>query len=77
MERSELGEIGRGDKPWETVDSKKQTEGFGGEGSGGWEGLVVGIMEGTYYMEHWVWWINNESWNTEKIKLKKICNMVT
>ena len=33
--------------------------------------LVVGIKEGMYCMEHWVWFINNESWNTEKIKLKK------
>ena len=63
--RSELGEIRGGDKPWETVDSEKQTEGLGG----GWVGgvsLVVGIMEGTYYMEHWVWCINNEFGNTEK-----------
>ena len=29
--RSDIGEIGGGDKPWETVDSGKQTEGFGGE----------------------------------------------
>lgn len=28
------------------------------------------IKEGTYYMEHWVWCINNASWNTEKINLK-------
>lgn len=33
--RSELGEIGGRDKPWETVDSEKQTEGFGGEGDEG------------------------------------------
>ena len=33
-----------------------------------WLSLVVGIKEGTYCMEHWVWCINNESWNTEKIK---------
>ena len=32
----------------------------------GWVSLVVGIMEGTYCMEHWVWCINNEFWNTEK-----------
>ena len=25
---------------------------------------MVGIKEGTYYMEHWVLYINNESWNT-------------
>ena len=66
MGRSELGEIGGGDKPWETVDSEKQTEGFGGEGVGGWVKLLVGIMEDTNCVEHWVWCINNEFWNTEK-----------
>ena len=40
-------------------------------GMGGWVSLVVGIMEDTYCMEHWVWCINKESWNTEKIKFKK------
>ena len=38
---------------------------------GGWVSLVVGIMEGTDCMEHWVWCINNEFWNTEKKKEKK------
>ena len=33
--RSELGEIGGEDEPWEMVDSEKQTEGFGGKGGGG------------------------------------------
>ena len=37
---------------------------------GSWVSLVVGVMEGMYCMEHWVWRINNESWNSEKIKLK-------
>ena len=27
---------------------------------GGWVNLVVGIKEGTYCTEHWVWCINNE-----------------
>ena len=27
---------------------------------GGWGNQVVGIGEGTYCMEHWVWCINNE-----------------
>ena len=31
----------------------------------GWVSLVVGIKEGTHCMEHWVWCINNEFWNTE------------
>ena len=35
----------------------------------GWVSLVVGIKEGTYCMEHWVWCIN-EFWNTEKKFLK-------
>ena len=57
-------EIGGGDKPWETMDSEKQTEGSRGEGVGGWVNLVMGIKEGTYWMEHCVLYANNESWNT-------------
>ena len=53
------------------MDSEKQIESFGREGAGGWVNLVVGIKEGTYCMEHWVWCINNDSWNTEKIKFEK------
>ena len=34
MEKSELGEIGGGDEPCETVDSEKQSEGFEGAGGG-------------------------------------------
>ena len=41
MERSVLGEIGGRDKPWETVDSEKQTEGFEEEG-GRWLGEPSG-----------------------------------
>ena len=56
----------------ETVDSEKQTEGFGGDGVGGWVSLMVIIKEGTYCMENWVWCINNEFWITEKkFNLKK------
>ena len=33
-----------------------------------WADLVMGIEEGTHCMKHWVWCINNESWNNEKIK---------
>ena len=50
----------------ERLWTQKQTEGFGGEGMGDGVSLVVGIMEGTYCMEHWVWCINNECWNTER-----------
>ena len=46
------------------MDSGKQTEGFRGEGMGGWASLVMGIKEGMYCMEHWVLYANNESWNT-------------
>ena len=46
------------------MDSEKQSESFREEEGGEWVGLVVGIKEGTYCMEHWVLYINNESWNT-------------
>ena len=41
------------------------------EGSrvGKWDRLVTGIKEGTYCMEHWVLYANNESWN---IRTRKI-----
>ena len=50
------------------MDSEKQSEGF--EGSVGGKlgepgGGYYGGQEGTYCMEHWVWSINNEFWNTE------------
>jgi len=37
---------------------------------GGWVGLVMGIKEGIYCMEHWVLYVNNESWNAAKNKNK-------
>ena len=37
-----------------------------GSGVGGWVSLLVDIVEDMNYMEHWVWYINNEFWNTEK-----------
>lgn len=36
------------------MDSGTQTEGFRGEGVKGWVSPVMGIKQGTYYMEHWV-----------------------
>ena len=54
-----------GDEPRETVDSEKQTEGFGGENGGAWVSLILGVTEGTYCKEYWVWCINNQCWNTE------------
>ena len=48
------------------MDSEKHTEGFRGEAGRGMGNLVVGIKEGTCCMEHLVWCINNEFWNTEK-----------
>ena len=35
-----------------------------GRGVGDWDRPVMGIKEGTYCMEHWVLYANNESWNT-------------
>ena len=35
-----------------------------GKGMGVWVSLVMGIKEGTYCMEHWVLYKNNESWIT-------------
>ena len=37
-----------------------------GQGVGGWVSLVVGIRGGSDCMEHWVWYINNDFWHTEK-----------
>ena len=48
------------------MDSEKQSEGFEGAGGGMLGEPVVGIMEYTYCMEHWVWCTNNEFWNTER-----------
>ena len=31
---------------------------------GEWDRLVMGIKEGTYCMEHWGLYANNESWHT-------------
>ena len=64
--KSELGEI-RGEMKCErlwTLRNKLRV--LEGVGVGKWVSLVVGIKEGTYCIEHWVWCINNESWNTEK-----------
>ena len=58
------GEVNRGgNEPRETMDSGKQTEGFRRKVGGGWASPVMGIKEGTYCMEHWVLYANNESWN--------------
>ena len=38
-----------------------------GRGLGGWVSPVMGIKEGMYCMEHWVWCVNNELWNTTSI----------
>ena len=42
-----MGEIGRGDEPWEIVDSEKQSEGFEGVGGG-----KLGEPGGGYYGGH-------------------------
>ena len=41
-----------------------------GRDVGGWVELEVGIKEGTYYMEHWVWCTMNLETLKNKIKLK-------
>ena len=56
--------FGARDEPKETTDSGKQTEGFRGEGGGECVGLVMDSKEVTYCMEHWVLYMNSESWNT-------------
>lgn len=48
------------------MDSGNQTEGFRRQESGRWVSPVMGIKEGTYYREHWVFYTNNESWNYSK-----------
>ena len=37
---------------WTLINNLRVLEGRGVEG---WVNLVVGIMEGTYCMEYWVW----------------------
>ena len=46
------------------MDSGKQPEGFRGEGGGGWDRPVMGIKEGTYCMEHGVFYRKIDWWNT-------------
>ena len=45
------------------MDSGKQTQGFRREGVGEWDRLVMGSLEGTYCVVHWVLYANNESLN--------------
>lgn len=52
------------------MDSKKQSEEFEVAGGGRLGYQVVGIIEGTDCMEHWVWCKNNEYCYAKK-KLKK------
>ena len=49
---------------------KNNLRGLKGRGVGGGGNKAVGIREGTYCMEHWVWCINNEFCYAEK-KFKK------
>ena len=53
------------------MDSEKQPEGSEGAGGGRLGEPGVGIGEGTYCMEHWVWCKNNEYYYAEKEFLKK------
>ena len=45
------------------MDSRKQTEGFRGEGGGGMDRGVMGSKEGMYCMVRWVLYATNESSN--------------
>ena len=56
------GEVNH-ERLWTLKNNLRVLEGWG---VGGWVSLVVGIMEGTYCTEPWVWCINNKFWNTEK-----------
>ena len=78
--RSNVVDIGRwkGEVSWGKLEGETNHEKLwtlrnklrvGGEGDRRLDEPGVGIREGTYCMEHWVWCINNEFWNTEK-KLK-------
>ena len=49
------------------MDYGKQTEGFRARGRRGWVTLVKGIKKGTYCMQYWVLYTNNESGNTISI----------
>ena len=40
----------------------------------GWVTLVVGIKEDTYCMEHWVLYVNSESWNTASRTNNVLCD---
>ena len=46
------------------MDPRKQTEGFRGEGVGGWGNRVMGIKEGTCCAENMLLYTTNESLNT-------------
>ena len=44
---------------------------------GGWGSQVVGIKEGMFCMEHWVWCKNNEfCYAEQKLKKKKKSNLI-
>ena len=77
MERRELREIWREMNHERLWILKNNLRVLKGRRVGGWVSLVVGIMEGTYCMEHWLWCISNEfcytdnKLNKEKKKKKK------
>ena len=54
--RRRKGKVNWGKSEGETNHERlwilRNKQGYGGEGGGGWVSLVVGIEEGTYYMEH-------------------------
>ena len=65
--RRELRETVRWGEAWETMNAENEFEGFEVAVVGHWGSQVVGIREGTDYMEHWVWGKKkNELCYTEK-----------
>ena len=88
--RCELGEIGGGEEPWETVDSEKQTESFGvgglGEPGGGYYGGYVlhgalGVVHKQWILEHWKKLKNKKNLKKEygfwEVKIAEVQVMLT
>ena len=66
--RRELREIGRevnNERLWTLKNNPRVLK---GREVGAWGNQVVGIKEGMYCMEHWLWCKNNELCYTEKKK---------
>ena len=67
--RRRKGKMKGGKSEWEVNHERLWTPSnklrvLEGRGVGRCVSSVMGIKEGTYCMEHWVLYTNNESWNT-------------